>query len=214
MSDWNNLLGVAVSIIAQANAAAGLTIDWTFGGGTALMLQIDHRVSHDVDIFIDDPQLLPLLNPETQGHGCEIVPSGYNGDGANFLKIAFDGIGEIDFIVGALLTDEPYRETEVGGRTVKLETVPEIITKKIVYRGGSIKARDIFDIAAAAQEHRDEILKALRGYPDHVAATLAKLRKLNPEYVDETISELAISERFCDLAGAARERAVQVLEAV
>jgi len=28
---------------------------WTFGGGTALMLQIDHRESFDVDIFLDDP---------------------------------------------------------------------------------------------------------------------------------------------------------------
>lgn len=130
MSDWDNLFRIAVSIINQASAAADVTIDWTFGGGTALMLQIDHRISHDVDIFIDDPQILPLLNPETQGFECEIVPSGYNGDGANFLKIAFEDIGEIDFIVGALLTAEPFRETEVEGRTVKLEktafvTLPE-----------------------------------------------------------------------------------------
>lgn len=213
MSDWDNLFRIAVSVIDQARSAAGVTIDWTFGGGTALMLQINHRISHDVDIFIDDPQFLPLLNPETQGFECEIVPSGYNGDGTNFLKIAFDDIGEIDFIVGATLTAEPFRETEVKGRIVKLETVPEIITKKIFYRGGTIKARDVFDIAAASQDHRDEIVEALQGYPDHVAAALAKLGKLNPEFVDETISELTISEGFRDLAKTARECAVEVLEA-
>ncbi|WP_457663786.1 hypothetical protein [Sinorhizobium medicae] len=31
------------------------------------MLQIDHRESFDVDIFLDDPQLLPYLNPKKQG---------------------------------------------------------------------------------------------------------------------------------------------------
>lgn len=214
MSNWDHLFRIALSIIDQANSAAEIAVDWTFSGGTALMLHIGHRISHDVDIFIDDPQLLPLLNPESQSYACEIVPSGYSGDGANFLKIAFEDIGEIDFIVGALLTNDPFLETEVEGRTVKLETVPEIITKKIFYRGGSIKARDVFDIAAAAQDHRDEIVKALQGYPDHVAAALAKLGKLNPEFVDEAISELAISDNFRDLAGTALKRAIEILEAV
>jgi hypothetical protein len=35
-----------------------------FGGGTAMMLQIDHRESHDVDIFLTDPQLLASLDPQ------------------------------------------------------------------------------------------------------------------------------------------------------
>lgn len=214
MSAWDSLFRIALSIIDQANSSADIAIDWTFGGGTALMLQIDHRISHDVDIFIDDPQLLPLLNPETQGYECEIVPSGYSGDGAGFLKVAFEGIGEIDFIVGALLTAEPFQKTEVEGRAVKLETVPEIITKKIFYRGGSVKARDIFDIAAAAQAHRDEIVNALQDYVDHATTALVKLGKLNPEFIDEAISQLAISEDFRDLAKTARERAGEVLKAI
>jgi hypothetical protein len=28
------------------------------GGGTAMMMQIDHRSSRDIDIFVSDPQLL------------------------------------------------------------------------------------------------------------------------------------------------------------
>ena len=31
------------------------------------MLQIDHRESHDIDLFLSDPQFLPYLNPETEG---------------------------------------------------------------------------------------------------------------------------------------------------
>jgi len=39
--------------------------DWVLGGGTALMLSANHRFSRDVDAFIDDPQHLALLSPET-----------------------------------------------------------------------------------------------------------------------------------------------------
>ncbi len=69
---------------------------WTFGGGTALMLQIDHRESFDVDIFLDDPQLLPYLNPKTQGYALDINPDGYESDGSRTLKIVFENVGEID----------------------------------------------------------------------------------------------------------------------
>ena len=35
--------------------------DWVLGGGTALMVFADHRLSRDIDAFIDDPQYLALL---------------------------------------------------------------------------------------------------------------------------------------------------------
>ena len=49
-------------MIRQVNAEQKIIDHWTFGGGTALMLQIDHRESDDVDIFLPDPQLLPFLD--------------------------------------------------------------------------------------------------------------------------------------------------------
>jgi hypothetical protein len=42
-SRWSDLFDIALSIIDQANSDFELVSDWTFGGGTALMLQIDHR---------------------------------------------------------------------------------------------------------------------------------------------------------------------------
>nr|WP_220326215.1 nucleotidyl transferase AbiEii/AbiGii toxin family protein [Rhizobium wenxiniae] len=65
MSQWESLFDQSVSIINQANSSFKLLDSWTFGGGTALMLQISHRESFDIDIFIDDPQVLPYLNPTT-----------------------------------------------------------------------------------------------------------------------------------------------------
>ena len=47
---WPDLFSMPLSIIDQAAKARIAVDDWTFGGGTALMLQIDHRDSHDIDI--------------------------------------------------------------------------------------------------------------------------------------------------------------------
>ena len=85
----------------------------------------------------------------------------YSGDGARFLKLGFDKIGEIDFIVANALTASPTVRDTVEGETVLLDTIPEIITKKIHYRGAGIRPRDIFDIAAAAEQHATSIIKEL-----------------------------------------------------
>ncbi|MCP2158403.1 UNVERIFIED_ORG: hypothetical protein J2740_005399 [Rhizobium nepotum] len=38
------------------------------------MLQINHRESFDIDIFVNDPQVLPYLNPTTQGYTLQVNP--------------------------------------------------------------------------------------------------------------------------------------------
>jgi hypothetical protein len=49
--DWVRLFHLACGLIRQVNSEA-LVIDyWTFGGGTAMMLQIDHRESRDSRFF-------------------------------------------------------------------------------------------------------------------------------------------------------------------
>ena len=59
--DWARLLRISRSMIQEVNSEQLLIDEWTFGGGTAMMLQIDHRESRDIDIFLADPQLLALL---------------------------------------------------------------------------------------------------------------------------------------------------------
>lgn len=119
------------------------------------MLQIDHRESFDVDIFIDDPQ---LLNPKTQGYALDINPDGYQSDGSRTLKIVFENVGEIDFICAPSLTDNPTVKAEVRGRDVLLETPGEIIAKKIFYRRATMQPRDMFDIACVVRDHGVEYL--------------------------------------------------------
>lgn len=178
-----------------------------------MMLQIDHRESHDVDIFLRDPQVLPFLNPEAHDFEIEILPTDYQGDGARFLKWAFNNIGEIDFIVGSSLTSTPTRLTQVEGEDVQLETIPEIITKKIYHRGSSIKPRDIFDIAAAGVKHSVSVIAELKSYKNEVARTLSVMEKLNPDFVNAAIAELAIKAEYQSVAKTAIDRAKEILVA-
>jgi hypothetical protein len=74
------------------------------------------------------------------------------------FKLAFEDIGEIDFIVGHAMTAAPTTRRTIKGEDVELETVAEIIAKKIHYRGATIKPRDIFDISAAASHDRVSLI--------------------------------------------------------
>jgi hypothetical protein len=141
------------------------------------------------------------------------MPVEYGGDGARFLRFAFGGLGEIDFIASGSLTSAPSRPTEIEGQKVQLETVAEIIAKKVYYRGSEAKPRDLFDIAAAARSHGEEIVAGLRAFPDESAATLTRLNGLNPEFVARTIEQLMVFPEYTALVPDSLATARKVLEA-
>jgi hypothetical protein len=179
-----------------------------------MMIQIGHRESQDVDVFLTDPQLLSLLDPQKRDFQFEIWPADYDGDGARFQKLAFKDVGEIDFIVARAMTPSPTIQTRIEGEPTLLETIPEIIAKKIYYRGSSIKPRDIFDIAAGGEQHADSIIDALRPYRTEVQRTLGVIDRLKPDFVNRAIAQLAIKDRFRPIAETALQKASQLLRAV
>jgi len=67
-----------------------------------------------------------------------------------------------------------------------LETIPEIIAKKIIFRGANIKPRDIFDIAAASVDHSAELIRELNPYRQNVIETIAQIDR--PEFVRGAIT--------------------------
>lgn len=212
--NWARLFRIACSLIRQVNVEHPIIDRWSFGGGTAMMLQIGHRRSDDIDFFLQDPQLLSYLDPKLHDFKFEIAPSDYQGDGSRFLKLSFGRIGEIDFIVSAPLTKEPSTRRKIEGEDVDVETVAEIIAKKVHFRGTHIKPRDIFDIAAAAKSNRQQIVDALQVYRNDVAATLAAMDRLNPEFVNAAIGALAINEDYQTVAKAALDDAKALLKDV
>jgi hypothetical protein len=210
-SQWNKLLDMAIELIDQVNRDYQIIDHWTLGGGTAMMLRIDHRESHDVDIFLDDHQLLPYLDLAKQDFTFAIAPSDYRSDGSGFQKIAFDGIGEIDFIVCASLTDKPASRQSVKGREVLIETIPEIICKKVFYRGAQIRPRDIFDIAAACRTQRRQVVAALSHHKPKVEQAIAQIINSDRHYIDAVIADLQIKPGYANLKSDATAFALEAL---
>jgi len=213
-SEWPVLFDLAVAILDHFERSNGFMPDWSFGGGTALMLQIDHRESHDIDLFLDDPQILPFLNPETQGITLERRPDSYNSDGSGVLKLAYRDLGEIDFICAASITDGSAAAAEVRGCTVRLETPAEIIAKKVYFRGWNFQPRDMFDLAAVAGSYgTDYVITALRACGvDRCRTALETIDKARPAAVEAINAQLMVRDATRHLIGTAQGVSHEILQ--
>lgn len=205
-SEWPVLFDLATAVLDHFERTNGFMPEWSFGGGTALMLQIDHRESHDIDLFLDDPQILPFLNPETQGIALDRRPDSYDTDGTGVLKLAYLDIGEIDFICAPGITDIPTSMHEVRGRTVALETPAEIVAKKVHFRGWNFQPRDMFDLAAVAEQCGDHyVISALRQCGSGRCRTaLDAIEKAAPAAVEAINAQLMVRETTRHLIGTAQ----------
>jgi hypothetical protein len=201
LSQWKLLLHRAVEGLDRLRKADQPVPPWVLGGGTALMLHAGHRLSKDIDIFIDDPQYLPFLSPRLGGEdiwSCE----GFE-EAAQHLKLVFSG-GEIDFIVGGSVTDLPSEQKTVDmaeiGRPVSyvidIEHPVEIALKKLTYRGRMLKVRDIFDIAVVDHYFPDLLRSNLIHVKDSKAGILARLHGVSENFLRLELNELEISESW------------------
>jgi hypothetical protein len=100
LSGWRRLLGRALDGLSDLEQQGQPVPDWVLGGGTALMLHATHRLSRDIDGFIDDPQYLALLSPET----ADVWNCTDWDKAAHYLKLKYPE-GEIDFIVSGAISD-------------------------------------------------------------------------------------------------------------
>lgn len=137
---WSALLDLALPALDEA----GVEI-WTLGGGTAMALRIGHRLSDDVDIFVPGVplrRLAPANNAATRAISSNFQWPGF------YLKFIRPE-GEIDFLGAALQTEPGFTMETFRGRPVRLETIEEVIVKKIRFRAGTFTPRDAFDLVAA-----------------------------------------------------------------
>jgi hypothetical protein len=142
---WLRLAELAREMVAEASQRAGAELSPRLGRGTRLMLALDHRISHDIDLFIRDPQwiayLTPRLNDTFEGN-----ITGYD-EGATSLKFRTPD-GEIDFIVGMSLLGMPAERAPET--SFDLEPIGEVLAKQLFYRGWALAPRDLFDWYAIA----------------------------------------------------------------
>lgn len=140
----------------------GSSPSWTFGGGTSLAIDLGHRVSYDIDAFVDSARLIqslvPVRNAVTRAicWNDETGRADYQYPG-HYLKLIVRGVGEIDFLGAYPLLDDAVVPFDFEGRTISRERPAEVIAKKIYHRGSSFKARDVFDLAGTYLALQDEL---------------------------------------------------------
>lgn len=185
---WEILFRHALELIEDARRHQVPVDQWAFGGGTVLMRRHRHRLSYDVDIFIDDPQFLGYLTPRISP-AAEALTTDYAED-ANFVKLRFPE-GEVDFVVAATLTSTPTDKEHILGTPFLVERSGEIIAKKIWHRGPEFTSRDIFDFAMVAEWEPDvltELAPILRSRRD---AILTRVQR-HEQFLRESFQELAV----------------------
>ncbi len=155
------LLARAIEITKEAGMGKEM---WAVGGGTVLSHYYDHRLSKDIDIFINDPQFLSSLSPRLNEIANEAA--GYDETGS-FISLTFPE-GEVDFIVGSQLSKFKPQEQPFLNQVVNLEDPVEIIAKKIVYRGHYAVSRDIFDLAVVSSDRMKDIVDIFSKHPNEV----------------------------------------------
>lgn len=160
---WRELLASALRLMDHLEAETRQP-QWTFGGGTVLMLRFNHRMSKDIDLFVTDPQYLGYVNPRLSDV-AESITHEYV-EGAEYIKLLLP-IGEIDIVVGTPLTEEPTETLQYEGRSICVETSAEILAKKMWHRGDRAKARDLFDLCAVHAEDPEAIRTASPFFERH-----------------------------------------------
>jgi hypothetical protein len=218
-SSWEELFREALGLIDQARYLGFAPDRWTFGGGTALMLAIDHRESRDIDIFIDDPQLLPCLAPVEDRYAFSTVPTGYWLDGTNALKIVFSH-GEIDVICRPSLIADPVEAIDIFGCQVLRERPAEIVAKKIRFRGARFQPRDIFDLAAVLRGvergivpgGRSGLLAELEPVSEACPGAIKAIRGMAPAFMIDVMGQLMVRPGYEDLPETATSTALGFLE--
>jgi len=211
---WQRLLDRALKGIDALEQSGTPLRWWSFGGGTALMVQHQHRNSKDIDIFIGDPQYLTLLSPRLGGESIWDSPD-YD-EAAHYLKIRYNE-GEIDFIVSDLLTDLPLESYVFRGKTVPIEHPVEVAIKKLYHRAEGLKPRDIFDIAIIMNKHEEVLMSKIRSMTilSKVRHLLInRLHTLPQDYYEEALEELEIFEQWNFIKPQAREMVSDLIQEI
>lgn len=154
---WKPLLRKALACLDTLDRHK-IKQNWSFGGGTAMMLTYAHRDSKDIDIFVRDPQYLGWLTPRLHDEIQTITACTAYDETSNILRLVMDA-GEMDFIVAAPLTKRPYEDWIFEGRKIVRERPVEIVAKKVFYRAQELAVRDVFDLACLLEHEPGEVMK-------------------------------------------------------
>jgi len=181
------------------------------GGGTALSAYYwNHRYSTDIDIFVHcKSDITLMLRPQEWSvdflHMLQEL--GYTGDckvHPVYTEITIKDSYKIQFFSVEDKTRNPYQIVDLWGEKIQIESIEEIIAKKIFYRAHKGNTRDLFDIAIAIHKKPSlfsELLIPMEKFKE-LFETVSKIKQ-NNELQNEYIAEIKLmnpNEQYLSLA--------------
>ena len=180
VNSWKDLLFSAIPALNELPKE----LEWDLGGGTALMLSINHRLSKDVDIFFENARALKLLAPSTNEQTKRICDEWQQP--GHYIKLVKYDKGEIDFLVSRTFEDSPvslYSFSHNGiVQVIRVETPKEILSKKIFHRASQFTIRDIFDVAAVVEKDELVLNRLSPDVIEKLPLAIDRIRTLRNEY--------------------------------
>lgn len=142
----------------------GIDAPSALGGGTALSaFYWQHRFSTDIDIFIysNEKNILNKIDPRNANQDIKSRLSMINYEDELkkhpiYTEIAIDENSKMQFFTVNGFTATPYSQVILWGKNILIESIDEIIAKKVYYRCEDANSRDLFDIAVAI--YKDPII--------------------------------------------------------
>jgi len=132
-----------------------------FGGGTALALYyFQHRLSFDIDLFVTDVQILNYLSPKHWIDETNKFNTSKYIDLSNHIRVLEKKNNIKVDVLASQYASYDYlcdNSKEIFCSDVYVESIEDIIAKKIVYKRNDNLTRDIIDIAIAIKL-KDSIL--------------------------------------------------------
>lgn len=180
------------------------------------MLVAKHRLSRDIDAFIDSPDFLTYLSPRLGGESvwnCSAYQEGHN-----FLKLRFPE-GEIDFIAAGDITRLAAETVEIGydadattpSTKIRVEHPVEIALKKLFYRGRSILVRDAFDICVVDRLQPELLRSNLRFVSERKTEIETAAGRLVPDFIRMSLEELDVLPGWEDVAARTHDRFLEIV---
>ena len=147
------MLDISLSLLDECGVKAVCAL----GGGTALSAYYwQHRFSTDIDIFIHNgtQEDLNRIDPRktTEVIKAQLKKINYRGNLKKhpiYTELSIDDDNKMQFFIVKDHTTIPYSKVILWNKEIFVESIEEIIAKKVYYRCEDANARDLFDLAVA-----------------------------------------------------------------
>ncbi len=183
-----------------------------FGGGTALAIYyFQHRLSFDIDLFATDMQVLNYLSPKHWIDETNHFNSNSYIDLSHHIRVLEKKNNiKIDLLVSQSSSSNYLVDDSkmLFNETIYVESIEDIIAKKIVYRRNDNLTRDIIDLAISITQ-KENFLETMLAYGlinhNDVQELYNTLLRLDKTTYDEELEIVAPFEKYFDDAKNAPE---------